>query len=49
VTEDGPGDTTVNELGDGNFAGEGTIGTVEAILGSDFNIGAKVFASEEEV
>ena len=49
VADEGPGDVGVLELGDGDLAGEGTVGLVEDVLGGDLNALAGVLAGEEEV
>jgi hypothetical protein len=49
VANEGPGDGRVFELVDGDLAGEGSVGLVEDILGSDLKAGAEVLAGEEEV
>lgn len=49
VAEKGPGDVGVLELRNGDLAGEGTVGLVEDVLGSDLDALAGVLAGEEEV
>jgi hypothetical protein len=49
VAQDGPGDVAVLELGDRDLAGEGAVGLVEDVLGSDFDARAEVLADQEEV
>ena len=49
VSEQGPGDVAIFQLGDGDFAGEGSVGAVEDVLGGDFETGFEVFAGKEEV
>jgi len=49
VAEEGPGDVGVLELLDGDLTGEGTVGLVEDVLGSDLDALAGVLAGEEEV
>lgn len=49
VAQDGPGDVAVLELGDRDFAGEGTVGLVEDVLRGDLDAGAEVLPDQEEV
>ena len=49
VAKESPGDVTVLELVDGDFAGESTVGLVEDILGCDFQTRLEVLAGEKEV
>jgi hypothetical protein len=49
VAQDGPRDVAVFELGDGDFAREGAVGSVEDVLGRDFDARAQVLAGQEEV
>lgn len=49
VTQDGPVDVAVLELGDRDLACESAVGLVEDVLGSDFDGRAEVFANELEV
>ena len=49
MPQHGPRDTAIFELGDADFAREGSVGFVEDVLGRDFDPGAQVFAGEEEV
>ena len=49
VAQDGPVDLAVDELGDGQLAGEGTVGLVVDVLGGDANFGAEVLANKDQV
>lgn len=49
VSEDGPVDVAVLELGNGNLAGEGTAGLIVDVLGSDLDFGTESLADEVEV
>lgn len=49
VAEDGPSDVAVLELGDGDLAGEGTVGLVEDVLGGNLNLLPEVLAGGEQV
>lgn len=49
VTQDGPCDVAVLELGDGDLAGEGAVGLVEDVLGGDLDLGTEVLTGEEQV
>lgn len=49
VAEDGPVDLAVEELRDGQLAGEGAVGLVKDVLGSDTNLGAQGVADEDQV
>lgn len=49
VAQDRPRDVAVDQLLDGDFAGEGALGLVEDVLCSDFQAGLEVFAREEQV
>lgn len=49
VTGQGPGDVGLLELAGRDLTGEGTVGLVEDVLGSDLEAGAEVLAGEEKV
>lgn len=49
VAKDGPGNVAVRELRHGDLAGEGTVGLVEDVLGSNLDLGSEKLTSEEEV
>ena len=49
MAEDCPCYAGVFELGDGNFAREGTVRLVEDVLGRYFDAFAEVLAGEEEI
>lgn len=49
VAEDGPADLAVDELGDGQFTGKGTVGLVKDVLGSDANFGTEVLPDKGKV
>lgn len=49
VAEDDPVDVAVLELGDGDLAGEGTVGLVEDVLGGDLDVLAEGLADKREV
>ena len=49
VTGQGPGDVGLLELRGRDLTGEGTVGLVEDVLGSDLETGAEVLTGEEQV
>lgn len=49
VAEDDPVDVAILELGDGDLAGEGTVGLVEDVLGGDLDVLAEGLTDEREV
>lgn len=49
VSEDGPVDLGVGELGNGKLTSEGTIGLVVDVLGGDFDLGANLLTDRDEV
>jgi hypothetical protein len=49
VTGQGPGDVGLLELAGRDLTGEGTVGLVEDVLGSDLETGAEVLTGEEKV
>ena len=49
MAQDRPRDAAVFELGNADLTREGAVGLVVDVLGRDFDIGAAVFADEEEV
>lgn len=49
MTEDGPVDVAVLELRNGDLAGEGTVGLVVNVLGSNLNVLAELVADELKV
>ena len=49
MAQHGPRDVAVLELGDGDFAREGAVGSVEDVLRRDFDAFAEVLAGEQEV
>jgi hypothetical protein len=49
VSKDCPGDTTVLELIDADFAGEGTVGLIKDVLRCYFEAFAEMFTGEKEI
>ena len=49
VAQNGPCDVAIGKLGDRDFSGESTVGSVEDILGSNLKAGAEVLTGEKQV